>query len=90
MLAPSALDQLGLTPFQLGIVGAVGGIGALLGAAVTTTAGLRLGTGRTIIGCHLVTTGGVLVMVAAGAHLPAWTRSRSWLPAKGSTAWPWG
>jgi predicted MFS family arabinose efflux permease len=73
VLAPYALDQLGLTPFQLGIVGAVGGIGALLGAAVTTTVGLRLGTGRTIIACHLVTTGGVLVMVAAGAHLPAWT-----------------
>ena len=73
MLAPSALDQLGLTPFQLGIVGAVGGIGALLGAAVTTTVGLRLGTGRTIVACHLATTGGVLVMVAAGAHLPAWT-----------------
>ena len=90
MLAPSALDQLGLTPFQLGIVGAVGGIGALLGAAVTTTVGLRLGTGRKIIGCHLVTTGGVLVMVAAGAHLPAWTSIAVLAAGQGSTAWPWG
>jgi MFS family permease len=72
VLAPYALDQLSLTPFQFGIIGAVGGIGALLGAAVTTSVGLRLGTGRTIIACHIITTGGVLVMVAAGQHLHAW------------------
>jgi predicted MFS family arabinose efflux permease len=73
VLAPYALDQLSLTPLQFGIIGAVGGIGALLGTAVTTSVGLRLGTGRTIIACHVVTTGGVLVMVAAGQHLHAWT-----------------
>ena len=73
VLAPYALDELSLTPFQFGIIGAVGGIGALLGAAVTTPVGLRLGTGRTIIACHILTTGGVLVMVAAGQHLHAWT-----------------
>ena len=73
VLAPYALDELSLTPFQFGIIGAVGGIGALLGAAATTSVGLRLGTGRTIIACHVLTTGGVLAMVAAGQHLPAWT-----------------
>ncbi len=72
VLAPYALDELGLTPLQFGIIGAVGGVGALLGAAVTTAVGLRLGTGRTIIACHVVTTGGVLVMVAAGQQLPSW------------------
>jgi MFS family permease len=72
VLAPYALDDLSLTPFQFGIIGAVGGIGALLGAVVTTTVGLRLGTGRTIIACHIITTGGVLVMVAAGQHLDPW------------------
>jgi len=72
VLAPYALDVLSLTPFQFGIIGAVGGIGALLGAAVTTAVGLRLGTGRTIIACHIITTFGVLVMVAAGQHLHAW------------------
>jgi MFS family permease len=71
-LAPYALDELGLTPIQFGIVGAVGGIGALLGATVTTAVGLRLGTGRAIIACHIITTGGVLVMVVAGQHLDAW------------------
>jgi hypothetical protein len=66
VLAPYALDGLGLTPFQFGLIGALGGIGALLGAAVTTGVGLRLGTGRTIIACHAITTVGVLVMVTAG------------------------
>src|SRR5262249_11180439 len=61
-LAPAARRVLGLTPLQLGIIGAVGGVGARAGAAITTWVGLRLGTGRTIIACHIVTTAGVLVM----------------------------
>lgn len=72
VLAPFALDDLSLTPLQFGIIGAVGGVGALLGAMVTTWVGVRLGTGRTIIACHILTTGGVLVMVAAGQHQNAW------------------
>jgi len=66
VLAPYALDALSLTPLQFGLIGALGGIGALLGAAVTTRVGLRLGTGRTIIACRAITTVGVLVMVTAG------------------------
>ena len=72
VLAPYALRVLGLTPLQFGIIGAAGGIGALAGAAVTTWVGLRLGTGRTIIACHLITTAGVLVMVPAGQHTNGW------------------
>jgi len=72
VLAPYALNTLSLTPLQFGIVGALGGIGALLGAAVTTRVGLRLGTGRTIIACHAISTGAVLVMVAAGRASHAW------------------
>lgn len=72
VLAPYALIELDLTPFQFGIIGAVGGVGAILGAAVTTAVGVRLGTGRTIIACRIVTTGAVLVMVAAGPHPDAW------------------
>lgn len=64
--APYALDALSLTPLQFGLIGALGGIGALLGAAVTTRVGLRLGISRTIIACHAITTVGVLVMVIAG------------------------
>jgi MFS family permease len=73
VLAPYALRDLGLTPFQFGLVGALGGIGALLGAAVTTRVGLRLGTGRTIIACDAISTGGVFVMFAAGGPFPAWS-----------------
>lgn len=72
VVAPYALNGLSLTPSQFGIVGALGGIGALTGAAATTRVGLRLGTGRTIIACHVITTGGVLVMVAAGQSAGAW------------------
>ena len=46
VLAPYALDALRLTPFQIGLIGALAGIGALTGAAVTTWVGLRLGTGH--------------------------------------------
>ena len=67
VLAPYALLTLDLTAFQLGLVGAVGGVGAVLGAAVTTRVGRRLGTGRTIILCHVVTTLAVVAMVLAGA-----------------------
>lgn len=72
VLAPYALDALSLTPFQFGLIGALGGIGAFVGAAVTTRVGLWLGTGRTIIACHAITTGSVLVMVAAGGSSHAW------------------
>jgi MFS family permease len=72
VLAPYALSTLGLTAFEFGLIGAVGGLGALVGAAVTTRVGLLLGTGRTIIVCHVVSTVGVLVMVAAGTPAPAW------------------
>ncbi len=72
VLAPYALTELRLSPFQFGLIGAIGGIGALLGATVTTWVGLRLGTGWTIIASHLITPVGVLVMVIAGQPGQAW------------------
>ena len=73
VLAPYALLTLDLTAFQFGIVGAVGGVGAVVGAAITTAVGRRLDTGRTIIVCHVVTTGAVVAMVLAGRDVsPAW------------------
>lgn len=72
VLAPYALVVLGLTPLQFGLIGALGGIGAFVGAAVTTRVGLRLGTGRTIIASHAITTIGVLVMAVAGEWSHAW------------------
>jgi len=74
VLAPYVLRTLDLTAFQFGMVGAAGGVGAIVGAAVTTGVGRRLGTGRTIIVCHLVTTLGVIAMVLAGQKMaPAGT-----------------
>ncbi|MFI7063770.1 MFS transporter [Kribbella sp. NPDC050124] len=70
VLAPYALRTLDLTAFQFGIVGAAGGVGAVVGASITTWVGRRLGTGRTIIVCHVITTAGVLAMVLAGQGLP--------------------
>ena len=67
VLAPYAFLTLHLTAFQFGLVGAVGGVGAVLGASVTTAVGRRLGTGRTIIGCHSITTAGVVTMLLAAS-----------------------
>lgn len=67
VLAPYAFLTLHLTAFQFGLVGAVGGVGAVLGASVTTAVGRRLGTGRTIILCHSITTAGVVAMLLAAA-----------------------
>ncbi len=66
VLAPYILGELDLTAFQFGIIGAAGGVGAVLGATVTTRVGRRLGTGWTIIVCRVVTTLAVTVMVFAG------------------------
>ena len=66
VLAPYAFLVLDLTASQFGLVGAVGGVGAVLGATITTAVGRRLGTGRTIILCHSIITSGVVVMVLAG------------------------
>lgn len=66
VLAPYAFLVLDLSASQFGLVGAAGGLGAVLGAGVTTAVGRRLGTGRTIIVCHLLTTGAVVTMTLAG------------------------
>lgn len=66
VLAPYVLRTLDLSASVFGVIGAVGGVGAILGATATTWVGRRLGTGRTIILCHLITCVGVVVMVPAG------------------------
>jgi len=72
VVAPYALVMLGLTPFQFGLTGALGGVGAVAGAAVTTRVGLLLGTGRTIIAGDAISAVAVLVMVAAAATKHTW------------------
>ena len=67
VLAPYVLRTLDLSPALFGLIGAVGGVGAILGATITTAVGLRLGTGRTIILCHLIHVVAALVLVLAGS-----------------------
>jgi predicted MFS family arabinose efflux permease len=65
VLAPYAFLTLDLTAFQFGLVGAVGGVGAVVGASITTRVGRRIGTGRTIILCHTITTTAVVTLLLA-------------------------
>jgi predicted MFS family arabinose efflux permease len=67
LLAPYVLSVLGLTALQFGLIGAVGGVGAIVGATVTTWVGRQMGTGRTIILCYVLNTLGVTALVLAGS-----------------------
>lgn len=72
VLAPYAFLTLDLSAAEFGVVGAVGGVGAVLGAVVTTRVGRLLGTGWTIIACHAITTLAVVVLLlAASSPSPA-------------------
>lgn len=72
VIAPYAFIQLQLTPFELGLVLGIGGIGALAGATLSTTVGSRLGTGGAIICSYAVSAAGVLIMVAAALAPTGW------------------
>ena len=72
VIVPYAYIQLQLSPFELGLVLAVGGVGALTGALLSTAVGNRLGTGGAIICSYTVSAVGVLIMVAAGLAPAGW------------------
>ncbi|WP_206514712.1 hypothetical protein, partial [Enterobacter hormaechei] len=73
-ITPYAFLQLGLTPFGLGLTLAGGGVGALLGAGVSTRIGRRFGTGGAIICSYAVSAVSVVIMAAASlGPTPAWT-----------------
>ena len=65
VVAPYALLRLRLTPLELGLVYAVAGVGALVGASVTTALGRRLGTGGAVITSYLTSAVGAVVIAAA-------------------------
>jgi hypothetical protein len=66
VIAPYAFLRLQLSAFQLGLVFAVAGIGALVGATMSTSLGHRLGTGGAIICSHVTSAVGVVIMLSAG------------------------
>lgn len=64
------LDVLGLQPATVGIVIAMGGVGALLGALASSSMTRRLGLGRALFATlALASLGGVLIPAASG---PTW------------------
>lgn len=72
VLAPFALVELGLSPFQYGVATACGGVGGVVGATLSTAGGRRLGTGGAVIAAHLASVVGVCVMAVAGQGTPGW------------------
>jgi predicted MFS family arabinose efflux permease len=67
-----AIDQLGLTPAMLGLTIAVGGVGSLIGAALASSFGARLGLGPALIGAGALNAlFSLFVPLAAGAPLMA-------------------
>ena len=72
VVVPYGYGPLALTAWQLGLVFAVAGVGALAGAVTSTAFGNRCGTGGAIIASHAVSTVGVLAMLAAGSVPAGW------------------
>jgi hypothetical protein len=72
VIAPYSFLQLGLSAFQLGLVYAVAGVGALGGALLSTTVGDSLGTGGAIICSYAVSGIGAVVMLIAGFVPAGW------------------
>lgn len=62
---PFVLLGLGLSAFELGLALAAAGIGGLLGALVSTRAGLRWGAGRMVVAAYALGALGWLVIAAA-------------------------
>ncbi|EON23110.1 major facilitator superfamily MFS_1 [Nocardioides sp. CF8] len=73
LVVPYGYRQLGLSALQMGLVFAVAGVGALIGATLSTRLGLRLGTGGAIICSRVVSALGVLIMLAATSVPAGWT-----------------
>lgn len=72
LVVPYGYLQLDLTPFELGFVFAIAGLGALVGAVTSTVVGLRLGAGGAIICSRSVSALGVIVMLGAASVPVGW------------------
>ena len=72
VVAPFALLELDLNPFQFGVVTGVAGVGALAGVALTSVTGRRVGTGGAIMVAYAASSVGVLVMAMSGFGTSGW------------------
>jgi MFS family permease len=73
VVAPFALRELGLTPFQFGVATALGGAGGLVGAVSSTAGGRRFGMGGAVIAARLASGVGASVVAAAGLGTYGWS-----------------
>ncbi|HWC21856.1 MAG TPA: MFS transporter [Flexivirga sp.] len=67
-----ALHTLDLSALQFGVATALAGVGAIVGAAISTRVGNRLGTGGAVIAAHGISAVGVGVMALAGPGRGSW------------------
>lgn len=67
-----ALHTLDLSALQFGVAAALAGVGAIVGAGISTRAGRRLGTGGAVIAAHAISAVGVGVMALAGLGAGGW------------------
>lgn len=72
VVAPFALLELDLNPFQFGVVTGLAGVGAMAGAALTSMAGRRVGTGGAIKVAYAASSFGVVVMALSGVGTSGW------------------
>ena len=72
VIAPYALLVLDLSPFQLGVVTGLAGVGALVGAALASRVGRAVGTGGAIAVAYSASSVGILVMAVAGLGTSGW------------------
>ncbi|MFC6707216.1 MFS transporter [Flexivirga alba] len=67
-----ALHTLDLSALQFGVATALAGVGAIVGASISTRVGRRLGTGGAVIAAHAISAVGVGVMTLAGLGVGGW------------------
>lgn len=72
VVVPYAYLRLDLSPLQVGLVFAVAGVGALVGASTSTRVGLKVGTGGAVICCRVASAVGALVMLLSTAAPSGW------------------
>ena len=88
MVAPYSFLQLDLSAFQLGLVYAFAGVGALVGTELSTRVGDSLGTGGAIICTYAVSSIGAVVMLTAASVPAGWAGAA--VLATGQFAHGWG
>jgi predicted MFS family arabinose efflux permease len=88
VVAPYSFLQLDLSAFQLGLVYAFAGVGALVGAELSTRVGDSLGTGGAIICTYAVSS--IAVVMLTAASVPAgWAGAAVLATGQFAHGWVW-